>query len=478
MSLVDMELDNSIVDSVGFSPTGDVKDKIEANILTKEVTESESVKEDSCLDKDLNDADMSSKMAACDSDTGDLLSPTLLVFDERIDERIKALDEQLNRMNQGIKSMPSSASTITPPAPVGEITPAVSDYRLKYGRRRRDASSLSSMSLENRNEPSEVAKSLLTRSSIFDQDTKRLENLQTKYEPVGGLYASQSMIGVPVHSSLHGSGDGIGVTGAASLDKPIQATMPYSNLSGWGQSIVPSGSSSWTQTMVPGAQLMNANYPTIVGQPAQPPFYAIPQNSWNPGVPNYCVRQTSVDYSSGSNRTHHGDNLTLDVSRQPLPPNSFTPPYSSSTPSSSSSCPQPFSGISSADPRRLSRPNYNTTGMVSPGILKRSDAPPPEPETWNASLKVELPTPLGLNKSKELVSPPVSILKKREEPLPPLLVREEVPGTPTSDNSHIPPSVGNKRKADAALLGLDRDAGQSNKIAKITTSVSHASKDN
>ena len=357
---MDMELDNSVVDSVGFSPTVDVKDKIEADILAKEVAETESVKEESCLDKDLNDADMSSKMAACDSDTGDLLSPTLLVFDERIDERIKALDEQLNRMNQGVKSMPSSASTITPPPPVSEITPAVNDYRLKYSRRRRDASLLSSMNMESRNEPSEVAKSLLTRSSIFDQDTKRLENLQTKYEPVGGLYASQSMIGTPVHSSLHGSGDGIGITGVVPFDKPIQATMPYSNLSGWGQSIVPSGSSGWNQTMVPGAQLMNTNYPTIVGQPAQQSYYAIPQNSWNQGVPSYCVRPTSVDYGAGSNRTHH--NLTLDVSRQPLPPsNSITLPYSSSTPSSSSLYPQPFSGISSADPRRLSRPDYNTT---------------------------------------------------------------------------------------------------------------------
>ena len=237
LNAMDMELDNSVVDSVGFSPTVDVKDKIEADIiLAKEVAETESVKEESCLDKDSNDADMSSKMAACDSDTGDLLSPTMLVFDEGIDERIKALDEQLNRMNQGVKSMPSSASTITPPAhaPVSEITPAVNDYRLKYGRRRRDASSLSSMNMESRNEPSEVAKSLLTRSSIFDQDTKRLENLQTKYEPVGGLYASPSMISTPVHSSLHGSGDGIGVTGAVPLDKPVQATMPYSNLSGWG----------------------------------------------------------------------------------------------------------------------------------------------------------------------------------------------------------------------------------------------------
>ena len=114
--------------------------------------------------------------------------------------------------------------------------------------------------------------------------------------------------------------------------------------------------------------------------------------------------------------------------------------------------------------------------MVSPGILKRSDVPPPEPDSWNPSLKVELPTPPGLTKSKEIVSPPVSILKKREEPLPPPLVKEEVPGTPTSDNSHVQPSVGSKRKADVAL-GLDKDSGQSNKIAKVTTSQSHASRD-
>ena len=97
-----------------------------------------------------------------------------------LEERIRLLDEKLSKIQQGVSKLPpfttlNSDHTTT-------STPILSrDYREKYKRHRRDpsstTSSLTTLETPFRPEPSDLAKIFLSRSSIFDQDTKRLEML-------------------------------------------------------------------------------------------------------------------------------------------------------------------------------------------------------------------------------------------------------------------------------------------------------------
>jgi hypothetical protein len=116
---------------------------------------------------------------ASDSDISDLLSPGSPPDSVSLEDRIRALDEKLNMIQQTARLRPSDA-----------ICSAASgfDYS-KYIRRRRindggcpvptGCSSLDSP-VAAASEPSDYVKSLLSRTSIFDQDSQRLEH--SKYD--------------------------------------------------------------------------------------------------------------------------------------------------------------------------------------------------------------------------------------------------------------------------------------------------------
>ena len=113
------------------------------------------------------------KPESSDSEVETAVSPTAL----SLEERIRALDEKLNI---AAKMPPVTASS------------AILDYREKYKVRKRvDSTASPSSSGTAPPQQSDIVKRVLSRSSIFDQDSRRLEQIDEKYEP-------KDMDGVPL----------------------------------------------------------------------------------------------------------------------------------------------------------------------------------------------------------------------------------------------------------------------------------------
>ena len=129
------------------------------------------------------------------------------VGNEDIEERLRVLDEKLTMMS-GVDPNEAPPPPPPPPPPPASsssvstsVTGGVTDYREKYRVRKRagesellldnngsnsntgDSSTNGGATPEAKGEPSAIVKSLLSRSSIFDQDSKRLEQINEKYEP-------------------------------------------------------------------------------------------------------------------------------------------------------------------------------------------------------------------------------------------------------------------------------------------------------
>ncbi|GFQ97688.1 protein split ends [Trichonephila clavata] len=98
-------------------------------------------------------------------------SPSASPSRPSIEDRIKALDEKFNIWSGSTRT----ATAVTPDA-VPIVMPEVSKCPVKRSR-------FNFLTPEIR-EPSEIVKSLLARSTIFDQDSKRLQRIDEKYEPL------------------------------------------------------------------------------------------------------------------------------------------------------------------------------------------------------------------------------------------------------------------------------------------------------
>ncbi|GFY72160.1 hypothetical protein TNIN_336321, partial [Trichonephila inaurata madagascariensis] len=98
-------------------------------------------------------------------------SPSASPSRPSIEDRIKALDEKFNIWSGSTRT----ASAVTPDT-VPIVMPEVSKCSVKRSR-------FNFLTSELR-EPSEIVKSLLARSTIFDQDSKRLQRIDEKYEPL------------------------------------------------------------------------------------------------------------------------------------------------------------------------------------------------------------------------------------------------------------------------------------------------------
>ncbi|CAL1268079.1 unnamed protein product [Larinioides sclopetarius] len=98
-------------------------------------------------------------------------SPSASPSRPSIEDRIKALDEKFNAWSGSTRT----ASAMIPDA-VPVVTPEVTKCPVKRSR-------FNFLTPELR-EPSEIVKSLLARSTIFDQDSKRLQHIDEKYEPL------------------------------------------------------------------------------------------------------------------------------------------------------------------------------------------------------------------------------------------------------------------------------------------------------
>ncbi|KAG8191484.1 hypothetical protein JTE90_020732 [Oedothorax gibbosus] len=86
-----------------------------------------------------------------------------------IEDRIKALDEKFNVWS-GSTRLPVTPDVL--PAPLPE-TPRAQVKRSRF----------TFLAPDTRSEPSDIVKSLLAKSTIFDQDSKRLQHIDEKYEP-------------------------------------------------------------------------------------------------------------------------------------------------------------------------------------------------------------------------------------------------------------------------------------------------------
>lgn len=118
-----------------------------------------------------------------DSDLSDLDNSGM----QSLDEQIRALDEKIEQASSvNVRRTPTDSPS-TPSTPTA--TPTAYRERFKV-RKRGDSSGALSINVggatpssDSKGEPSDYVKSLLSRSSIFDQDSKRLEQIDEKYQP-------------------------------------------------------------------------------------------------------------------------------------------------------------------------------------------------------------------------------------------------------------------------------------------------------
>lgn len=112
------------------------------------------------------------KIKECISSSESEFSPSSSPNRPSIEDRIKALDEKFNAWSGSTRTASTTITDITPSS-VPDLTTKCSIKRSRF-----------SYLTETRKEPSEIVKSLLARSTIFDQDSKRLQHIDEKYEPL------------------------------------------------------------------------------------------------------------------------------------------------------------------------------------------------------------------------------------------------------------------------------------------------------
>ncbi|XP_055949424.1 protein split ends-like isoform X2 [Argiope bruennichi] len=152
------------VNGATVSPVDSIS-PIESN-LVNEVSETISNVESIQSPKSIAD-----KIKELHSSSESEFSPSASPNRPSIEDRIKALDEKFNAWSGSTRT----ASAIVPDA-VPIVTPEIMKCPVKRSR-------FNFLAPEIR-EPSEIVKSLLARSTIFDQDSKRLQHIDEKYEPL------------------------------------------------------------------------------------------------------------------------------------------------------------------------------------------------------------------------------------------------------------------------------------------------------
>ena len=155
-----------------------------------------------------------------------------------LDERLRMLDEKLEKTTK-----PPSKS----PAATSAATTGFVDYREKYRIRKRDVSATTQNTAEGKTEPSDIMKSVLQRSSIFDQDLRRLEQSHEKYEPklpetsLEALHAQELLKGTPLFAT---SASGLyrqGSMGPSDLMSPPNSAPPTMSADMTGQHVLLQG---------------------------------------------------------------------------------------------------------------------------------------------------------------------------------------------------------------------------------------------
>ena len=390
-------------------------------------------------------------VAVSDSDVSDLLSPGSPPDAVSLEDRIRALDEKLNQIQ---KTTPRHLTSSDSP---GGLLTSAFDYSRFIRRRKPPTTPTTGAECSAANEPSEYVKSLLSRTSIFDQDSRRLEQLHSKFD-----------------ASVSVAGSGLGDSGSSSLVSRMRyaGRLPPHDLT----LQLPPSSSSLPLSPYPSSSVSGYR-PSDLSVPLSSPgssycsrapgLVTPPPSSW------YASTMSIVTTASGWTSTWAGPSTLL----SPAVPVASTPDSAAVRSSSYLPyvMPQTPSVVSTSapptDPRRAPR---SADMFNSPLSVRRQDSShstdmSSDTSALNSSTRRELDMSTVPSKPKEMVSPPVSILKKtsvssmpKDEPVVATTKSSETPQS-SSDVS----STGLKRSAEAAF-GKELTSSTPNKIVART----------
>lgn len=392
--------------------------------------------------------DETAAVAVSDSDVSDLLSPGSPPDTLSLEDRIRALDEKLNQIQKTTpRHLPSSDST--------SLTSSPFDYSRFIRRRKPPSTPTSGTECSATSEPSDYVKSLLSRASIFDQDSRRLEQLHSKFDP--SVSASVSGIGECGSSSLVSRMRYAGRLPPHDLSLQLPLSTSLLHTSPCPSSLAPGYRSSDITTPLSSTAAYCSRASSLMSPP--------PPSSW-------CVSaMTAVAPGSAWTPSWAGPSSvsmlspTLQPTSAPVQPSSYLPHGMPQTPGVMCSSSAP------TDPRRAPR----TTDMFpSPLSVRRQDSShssDTSSDAWclNTSSRRDTEVLAAPSKPKEMVSPPVSILKKTSTSTMP---KDDVACINAKSNDSSQSCVdtlttGAKRSADAAF-GKEQTSSTPNKIVART----------
>lgn len=339
-------------------------------------------------------------LAVCDSDVSDLLSPGSPPDTLSLEDRIKALDEKLNQMQKTTQRHLSSSDA---------AGLASFDYTRFIRRRKQPMVATSAAVTESTatTEPSDYVKSLLSRSSIFDQDIQRLEQLQSKCDPFGlssTASVDDSAPGSSLVSRLRFAGR------LPSHDLTLQLPLPSTSFPCSSSSATVHRSSDLAMSL--SSPVGSSSYSGLGGSA----LLTSPAPSW-------CISSVTVTTPgslwSSSSSTPVGGWSSAWASPASVAVSTAGAPDAVRLATSFQShgmVPQTPGQVTSsvpADPRRRSVEMFpSTLAAVRRQESGHSDST--LPDTWapTGSARREPDVSIAPSKPKEMVSPPVSILKK------------------------------------------------------------------
>ena len=392
-----------------------------------------------------------------------------------LEERIRALDEKMNL-------------TVKPPSTPSSTT--LFDYREKYKIRKRADSAASSLgNLPEKSEPSDIVKSLLARTSIFDQDSKRLEQIHEKYEPkvnmtlddprLGGGFRTKALakdlplltpsgpapVGPQAGSAIQLSPPFLGAPAAAAPAETVPTGEMLGNNTNSNSSGVATGAfSAVAFPSTPQPHKAVGGSPSLLPPPAASGPQSTPPEPASPTIPP--ASGASTQSSAGSPKLSGLDTmpqLSVAVNTPSMSPglisrkgslesatkSPLTPPVATTATSNIASMPSP----SQTQPPQLdcqSQPKSAKKESASSSVSQSSTSSAPS-------------TPVSILKkqdSNEVFSPVTPILKKemppltpilKEQPSPPIIkkeAKEAVAPTPVSSSNTPQKSILGKRKVN------------------------------
>ncbi len=357
-----------------------------------------------------------------------------------LEERIRALDEKLNITQTAVQNTTKAVSTTT-----------VMDYREKFKskiKKRGEPSPFEKTSLgAGTAEPSDIVKSLLSRKSIFDQDSRRLENIDEKYEPKEGqrnlFRSSFSAEGLPPlpgpQPSPGGSGPGLtSPTSASSTPSTAGSEAPPR----FPSSILRNKEALHPGMLSPGAPPSSAP-PAFMGiAPAPPQSELLPQST-NSGLDMFPFLNTTSTLSKQNS----------DPSPNPSQP-FFRKPSVEAVKHSSSASSSSTSGVTANKPSTQIKKESTPLVVTAPSGPNVSPVPVRQESTEGAGAASVTTPPLPTTPIT-----PTSILKKESAFGSPT----STPTTPTAPNN---PGVHSSGHA-AATPAVKKEAKDSSAASAV-----------